>query len=75
MKTPEQILRELHFALGNELLERIKQGTAKPQDLAVAAKFLKDNGIDAMPTTGSPIADLAKALGEELFTGPDDLPN
>jgi len=71
----EKLLRDLHEALSKELLERINNGTAKPQDLAVAAKFLKDNGIDALPTEGSTVVDLAKALGDEIFSGPDDLPN
>lgn len=70
----DELLSALHLAVAQELLKRVKDGTAKPQDLAVATKFLKDNNIDTLPTAGSPITDLAKALGDELFTG-DDLPN
>jgi hypothetical protein len=71
----DQLLTKLHEALSKELLKRIEEGTAKPQDLAVAAKFLKDNGIDALPVSGSPMADLVKAMGDELFKGPDDVLN
>lgn len=75
MSDINQILRDLHAAVGEELLKRIKDGTAKPQDLAVATKFLKDNNIDALPTSGSPLANLAEVLGDNLFAGPDDLLN
>lgn len=70
-----QLLRDLHEKVIRELIKRVESGEAKPQDLAVAVKLLKDNNIDAMPTTGSPISNLTKVLGDELFRGPDDLPN
>lgn len=55
-------LNMLHEAVAEELLERIRSGEAKPADLSVAVKFLKDNGIEAIPTDGS----LLQALFEEL---------
>ena len=55
-------LNMLHEAVAEELLARVRSGEAKPADLSVAVKFLKDNGIEAIPTDGS----LLQALFEEL---------
>ena len=55
-------LNMLHEAVAQELLDRVRSGEAKPADLSVAVKFLKDNGIEAIPTDGS----LLKALFEDL---------
>ena len=55
-------LNILHEAVAEELLARVRSGEAKPADLSVAVKFLKDNGIEAIPTDGS----LLQALFEEL---------
>jgi hypothetical protein len=57
-----EMLQLLHTAVAEELLERIKSGDAKPADMANAIKFLKDNGIDALPTEGSPLGNLLEAL-------------
>jgi len=56
------VLNELHEAVALELLARIKTGDAKPADLSVAVKFLKDNGIEAIPTDGSAL----RAILDEL---------
>jgi len=55
-------LKELHGVLANELLKRVKDPEAKASDLNVARQFLKDNGIEAIPTDNSPL----KALVDEL---------
>lgn len=39
----------LHEDLVEELLARIENGSATHQDLSVAAKLLKDNGIQVSP--------------------------
>ncbi len=52
----------LHEALASDLLARIKAGTATAADLNVARAFLKDNGIDAIPTPGSPLDSLVSTL-------------
>ena len=57
-----EVLNALHEAVAVELLTRIRAGEAKPADLSVAVKFLKDNGIEAIPTDGS----LLQTLFEEL---------
>jgi hypothetical protein len=55
-------LEELHTSVAEELLARIKSGDAKPADLAVAVKFLKDNGVDALASNDSPLKRLAQVL-------------
>ena len=55
-------LKELHGVLAEQLLKRVKDPEAKASDLNVARQFLKDNGIEAIPTDNSPL----KALVDEL---------
>ena len=57
-------LRELHAILAEKLLEKIKDPDAKSADLNVARQFLRDNGIDAVPTDDSP---LQKLIDETPF--------
>jgi len=58
----KEALEALHGALAKSLAEKIKNGEATAADLSVARQFLKDNGIDAVPRSPSPLADLANAL-------------
>ena len=44
---------QLHHLLVQELLARIQAGEAAPALLDVARKFLKDNGIESVATSGS----------------------
>lgn len=62
MTKVSDILNELHEATAVELLGRIRSGEAKPADLSVAVKFLKDNGIEAIPTDGSILQSLLSEL-------------
>jgi len=55
-------LKTLHEVLAEELLKRVKDPEAKSSDLNVARQFLKDNGIEAIPSDNSPL----KALVDEL---------
>lgn len=57
-RATEALFAKLHLAVCEELLRRIQSGEAKPADLAVAVKFLKDNGIEAVMAAGSPIRKL-----------------
>ena len=58
----EQVLRELHETIAQELLTRIESGQATAAELTAAIKFLKDNGIDTHVTQDSPMENLAKTL-------------
>ena len=55
-------LNTLFDAVAEELLVKIKSGEAKPADLAVAVKFLKDNNISCMPTDSNSLGELMKTM-------------
>ena len=55
-------LNTLFDAVADELLTKIKTGEAKPADLAVAVKFLKDNNITCVPTDGNSLEALMKTM-------------
>ena len=67
----EEILKSLFDAVADDLLTKIKSGEAKPADLAVAVKFLKDNNITCVPTDGNSLEELMKSMP---FTTEDKLP-
>jgi len=64
-------LKELHAVLAEKLLEKVKDPDAKSSDLNVARQFLRDNGIDAVPTEGSPLQKLAEELPFDIPTKPE----
>ena len=55
-------LNTLFDAVTEELLVKIKSGEAKPADLAVAVKFLKDNNISCVPTDSNSFGELIKNM-------------
>lgn len=69
----EELLQQLFSATASELLKRVTSGEAKPQDLAVAVKFLKDNGVECLPQANKDLAGLKQLLGDDAFAGPDNL--
>ena len=62
MKARKEILEELHGTVAVELLNRIRNGEARPADMANAIKFLKDNGIEGLPIEGSPLGNLVNSM-------------
>ena len=50
-----QKLKELHAILAEKLLDKVKDPECKSADLNVCRQFLRDNGIDAVPTDNSPL--------------------
>jgi|TARA_Y100000034_G_scaffold25193_1_gene29647 hypothetical protein len=62
MKARKEILEELHGTVAVELLNRIRNGEARPADMANAIKFLKDNGIEGLPIEGSPLGNLLSQM-------------
>ena len=62
MKARKEILEELHGTVAVELLNRIRNGEARPADMANAIKFLKDNGIEGLPVVGSPLGNLVNSM-------------
>ena len=64
-------LNTLFDAVADELLVKIKSGEAKPADLAVAVKFLKDNNISCLPVDGNSLEALMKSMpfsSDDKFT-------
>ena len=64
-------LKELHAVLAEKLLAKVKDPDAKSSDLNVARQFLRDNGIDAVPTEGSSLQRLAEALPFDIPEKPE----
>ena len=61
-RATEDLLATLHDAVAVELLSRVKSGEASPAELGAAIKFLKDNGIEAVPTVDNNIGKLMASL-------------
>ena len=55
-------LKELHNELAEKLLEKVRDEEVTASELNVARQFLRDNGIDAMPTEDSPLQSLISEL-------------
>ena len=55
-------LESLHSVLTSVLLDRVKSPGAKAGDLNEARQFLKDNGIECIPTEKNGMEDLMKNL-------------
>ena len=62
----EQDFNELHGLVTNELIGRIKSGTATTQDIKAAADWLAKNNITGVPVLGSPLANLFDSLELEM---------
>ena len=55
-------LNTLFDLVATELSTKIQSGEAKPADLAVAVKFLKDNNITCLPSSDNPLGELWKNM-------------
>ena len=55
-------LESLHSVLTRVLLDRVKSPAAKAGDLNVARQFLKDNGIECIPTEKNGLEDIMNNL-------------
>ena len=64
-------LKELHEVLAEKLLEKVKSSDATASELNVARQFLRDNGIDAVPTEGNSLQKLVDELPFEIPTKPE----
>ena len=60
----EAIMADLHQELANQLLTEVQSGETSASILNVARQFLKDNGVDGVPTQGNPLDNLIHALPE-----------
>ena len=64
-------LKELHAVLAEKLLEKVQDPDCTAGFLNVARQFLRDNGIDAVPTEGSPLQRLAEELPFDIPEKPE----
>jgi hypothetical protein len=62
MTASQELLETLHTAVATDLLDKIRGGDATAAELSAAIKFLKDNGIEALPTEGSALGNLVDSL-------------
>lgn len=62
MAATEELLGALHNAVATDLLQKVQSGEATPAEISAAIKFLKDNGIEALPAEGSALDKLAHSL-------------
>lgn len=67
MAATEQLLGLIHEATASHFLNRFKEAQEggeplTPQELAQVIKFLKDNGIEALPTDNNKLGKLAQTL-------------
>lgn len=53
------LMARLHGIVAEELMNRIKDGTATAADISNAIKFLKDNGVEARADKNAAVASLA----------------
>ena len=58
------MLAELHVGVAETLLEKIRTKSITPPELNAAIKFLKDNGIEAIPTPENPLGELVDEIPE-----------
>lgn len=67
----EQILAQMHEALGTELLNRIESGEATASELSVARQFLNDNHISGVAKVDNGLGQLASTLPD--FKEPNEI--
>lgn len=73
MTASKTLLSSLHTIVAEQLLDRISSGEATSADFGQAIKFLKDNGIEALPDHSDSLNNLTEALRDKLpFTDPKD---
>lgn len=56
------VLENIHTALADTLLTRVRSGAATAADLNVARAFLKDNGVEGNLDNNQPLRELAAEL-------------
>lgn len=58
----QKMLEDLHEGVAKVLLQKVQSGLITPPELNAAIKFLKDNGIEAIPTPDNPLGELANEI-------------
>lgn len=77
-RAKEEALGELHATLAKVMKDRLNSEDVSASDLSVIRQFLKDNGIQAIPTKDNPLGELINTLPTNFDDGDAmdfDLPN
>lgn len=61
-RATEALLAELHNQTAEYLIERLRSGQATPAEVSNAIRFLKDNGIEAVPEESDAIHRIVNSL-------------
>lgn len=58
----KELLEEIHNRLALKILATLEDPDSKPADISNAIKFLKDNGIEQLPTSTNEIGTLLENM-------------
>ena len=61
-KLAEDLMVDIMYATAESLLDKIRTGEAKPQDISNAIKLLHNNGITVAVNKGNPLDILSEEL-------------
>ncbi len=61
-RATEALLAELHSQTAEHLITRLKSGQATPAEVSNAIRFLKDNGIEAVPEANDALHRIVNSL-------------
>ncbi|BAP15845.1 terminase small subunit [Ralstonia phage RSJ2] len=73
-KATSALLEDLHGALAEEMLARVRSGEATAAELAAVAKFLKDNSVTAVIEDNSAMDELRSQLARRRAKAPAAIP-
>ena len=65
-RASEALLDALHDSLAKTLADAVKDPECPASTLAVAAKFLRDNGVAGVATEDNPLGQLADSLPDTV---------
>lgn len=75
MLADKALMEKLHQALGDHLLQKLRDGEPTAAELNVIRQWLKDNKIEAQPGKNNSMGEIIDALPEfDDGDGPEDLP-
>lgn len=61
-RADESTLGEMHHLIARHFIDRLRSGEITPSELSAACRFLKDNGIEALPERNDDLGELMATL-------------
>lgn len=61
-RADEATLGEMHHLIAQHFIDRLRSGEITPSELSAACRFLKDNGIEALPERNDDLGELMATL-------------